>query len=278
MQKLDRLGWAAGAAVSSYGVRFGIRVKDAALLPGLLAQLPPGAKVVSSPIVSRVYSVVAGSSGGRVRRFNILYRDLQMTVRSPRYEDLLAEVAKDTQLHVAATARSRLFVHAGVVGWKGKAIVIPGRSYSGKTSLVAALVRAGASYYSDEYAVFDGAGRVHPYPVDLNVREAEGGPRRVPPAELGGGLAGTRPLPVGLVLVSRYEAGRTWRPRELSRGQGLLALVRHAVPVRERPAESLATLGRVAAFVPALKGTRGEAAAAAEAVIEHLERRQGGRG
>jgi uridine kinase len=41
-------------------------------------------------------------------------------------------------------------------------IAIPGRSFSGKTSLVTALVRAGAVYYSDEFAVIDRDGLVRP--------------------------------------------------------------------------------------------------------------------
>ena len=65
---------------------------------------------------------------------------------------------------MAAETRERVFVHAGVVGWKGHAIVIPGRSRSGKTTLVAELVKAGAEYYSDEFAVLDAEGRVHPFP------------------------------------------------------------------------------------------------------------------
>ena len=43
-----------------------------------------------------------------------------------------------------------------IVTWgRGRAIVIPGRTFSGKSTLVAELVRAGATYYSDEYAVED---------------------------------------------------------------------------------------------------------------------------
>jgi hypothetical protein len=269
MQKLDRLGWAAGVAVSCYGVKLGIRVTDEALLPGLLARLPPGCTHQESPIVTRVYSVIAGRIGDRVRRLNLLFRDFVMPVRSADYDHVLTEVSKDAQLYVAATSRERLFVHAGVVGWKGQAIVIPGRSHSGKTSLVAALVKAGASYYSDEFALLDRRGRVHPYPVNLNVRE-QGVTRSVSPSELGG-ETGSAPLPVRLVLVSRYEAGREWRPRELSRGEGLLALLRHTVPVRERPGQAMETLARVARRVPALKSARGEAEATAEAVLDHVD-------
>ena len=66
-------------------------------------------------------------------------------------------------VHVANYAPDRVFVHAGVVAWRGRALVLPGTSFAGKTTLVAELVRAGAIYYSDEYAVLDEQGRVHPY-------------------------------------------------------------------------------------------------------------------
>src|SRR5438874_11027929 len=36
---------------------------------------------------------------------------------------------------VAEHAKSMVFVHAGVVGWRGKAIVYPGNSFYGKTHL-----------------------------------------------------------------------------------------------------------------------------------------------
>ena len=46
------------------------------------------------------------------------------------------------QLAVATLAKELVFVHAGVVGWRNRAIVIPGRSLSGKSTLVLALVVA----------------------------------------------------------------------------------------------------------------------------------------
>jgi hypothetical protein len=56
--------------------------------------------------------------------------------------------------------------------WRGvgRAVILPGRSMSGKTSLVAALVKAGATYFSDEYAVLDKLGMVHPYIKTLSLR------------------------------------------------------------------------------------------------------------
>jgi hypothetical protein len=94
----------------------------------------------------------------------------------------------------------RVFVHAGVVGWKGKAIVIPGRSHSGQSTMVAELVRAGASYYSDEYAVFDYRGRVHPFPKDLELRDCGAFRQTRFGVETFGGQTARKPIPVGLMM------------------------------------------------------------------------------
>ncbi len=74
------------------------------------------------------------------------------------------------RMHIALHAPDHVFVHAGAVGVGGQAIVLPGKSFAGKTTLAAALVRAGAEYCSDEYAALDADGRVHPYPKPLSVR------------------------------------------------------------------------------------------------------------
>ena len=87
-------------------------------------------------------------------------------------------------------------MHAGVVGWKGWALVLPGKSGAGKTTLVAELIRAGATYYSDEYAVLDERGRVHPYARPLAVR-VDGWRQRRRTPEWFGARRGTRRCPSG---------------------------------------------------------------------------------
>jgi hypothetical protein len=81
---------------------------------------------------------------------------------------------------------------------------------------------------------------------------------------------GTRPLPVGLVAVSQYRQGARWRPRRLTPGQGVLALLANAVPARERPAAALAALQRAVVAAPVLKGTRGEASEVAGVLLENV--------
>lgn len=273
MQKLDRLGWAAGISIRAFGVRIGVRVNDADALRGLEAYFPPSWQPASSSVVDLLYSLVVGGAGARpgVRRFHLLYANASRLGRSLNLDDVYEGFEHYLHLHVAELARRRLFVHAGVVAWKGRAIVLPGHSRAGKSSLVAALVRAGAAYYSDEYAVLDAQGRVYPYPRPLSLRHGDGTIRtRHSAAELGW-RPGTSPLPVGLVAVTEYTAGATWRPRRLSPGRGTLALLANTVAARHRPAQTLTTLQRVAGQATLIKSRRGEAEAVARRLLEMLD-------
>lgn len=173
-------------------------------------------------------------------------------------------------IHIADRAPRRVFVHAGVVGWRGRAIVIPGRSFSGKTTLVAALVRAGAIYYSDEYAVFDSHGRVHPYARALQVRK-EGESRQTKcAAQEMGAVVGTRPLRLGLVLATTYRAGARWRPRKISAGRGVLELLNNTVSARRAPEAALNAFQSAIQGARILRGTRGDADEVAARVLSEI--------
>ncbi len=269
-ERLERIGWSAGIAFESYGARLGVRVNDPDVLDRVVGLLPPGWRPATSPVVEGLYSlkVAAPSADPNVRHYHLLYQGVGRIARTMDLEEALAVLESDLHTQVAARAKDRLFVHAGVVGWRGRAIVLPGRSFSGKTSLTAALVRAGADYYSDEYAVFDDAGRVHPYPRPLSLRREDGTPSgRCTAADLGGRTGGPA-LPVGLIVAARHGAGARFRPRPISPGQALMELLDNTVVARERPRQSLETLSRVAATA-AIRGRRGEAEVAAEAILSH---------
>ena len=186
-------------------------------------------------------------------------------------DEALAHLASDLHLHVAERAPEGIFVHAGVVGWRGRALLLPGSSLAGKTTLVEALLEAGATYYSDEYAVLDAEGRVEPYPRPLSVRtdgEIRGRPRR---PETYGAAVGEGPLPVGMVALTRYEPGARWTPEVLSPGRGALAILEHTVPARRRPGAALATLRRVVRDAPVLRGARGDARETATELLAAME-------
>lgn len=254
-------------------MRLGIRVDEQQVLPELLERLPPGWRPASSPNADRVYSVIAGGEGDRpgVRRLSLLYANAAQVGRSRELADVLNVFEFYSQIHVAELAPRRVFVHAGAVAWRDRAILLPGSSLSGKSTLTAELVRSGATYYSDEYAVLDGRGRVHPFPRHLSIREKGARKGRPTPVETFGGVAAARPLPVGLVVASEYEPGSRWQPRRVSAGEGVLTLLAHAVAARRQPARVLATLERVAARAPVFRGRRGEAAEAAAEILARLE-------
>jgi hypothetical protein len=270
MRKIDRLGWTDGLSILSYGVRVGIRVNEARAMERIQKLLPPGWKPAASPLVESLFSVYLGGAQANsgIRRYHLLYHGMQQLVRSFDEREIYATLESNLRLTVAEAARRRLFIHAGVVGWKGMAIVIPGRSFSGKTTLVRELLRAGATYYSDEYAVLDAQGRVHPFPKPLSIREPGQVEQTDYPAQALGSEVGRKPLPVGLVVISNYKEGARWRPQKLSAGQGALELLAHTISARRQPEVALSTLHRVASRASVLKSKRGEARQVIDSILK----------
>jgi hypothetical protein len=184
--------------------------------------------------------------------------------------DLALELLdSQVRIFIGRKAPDAIFVHAGVVGVGDRAIVVPGASFTGKTSLVAALVGAGATYYSDEFAVVDERGLVHPYPKALSVRGDDLMQTHHEVSSLGW-TPGEEPLPIGLVVVTGYRRGAEWSPRRLSAGEGALALFANAVPARERVAEAMHALTRAVHEAVVLESDRGEANAVVQPLLAEL--------
>jgi hypothetical protein len=261
MEKLDRLGWAAGIALSAYGVKIGIRCNRTDVLDQLIQLRPPNSAVSSSPVVEQMFSIVAADSSTHkgVKRFNLAYLNDSRLVRDFEIENVLRQVESEMQRVVAEEALTYHFVHAGVVEWAGKAVLIPGRTLSGKSSLVVEFLRAGACYYSDEYAVLDSTGRVHPFPRRLVTRDSAGrATTEIEPEKLGITI-GKTPLPVGVVLLTQYRPQANWDPRRLSSAKSILALLSNSLSARRDPARAMRILGKIAASSYAFKSNRGEA-------------------
>jgi hypothetical protein len=272
MKKVDRLGWAAGFAFTCQGVRVGIRANTDQALEQVFARLPPGWEPSPGPIVEDLCSLLVGGTkpGSTLRRFSLLYWGSSLVARDLAVEEVLEKLESFLHLMIAVRARRRQFVRAAVAGWRGNAILILGPRSSGRSTLLGALLRAGAAYYSDRYAVLDTRGRVHPYPTPLPAHLGFG-------VEEGGATGGrpevkraARPLPVGLVVDTRYDAGARCRPRKLSPGESLFAMLKHAVDARLRPQAALTYLHGVATRATALRGKRGEAEEAAAALLRQL--------
>jgi hypothetical protein len=272
MAKIDRLGWADGMSFNAYGVRVGLRVNDSAILPPLIERLPPGSKAASFGVVDHLYSLIGSEAktASKVRRLSLGYWNLLRFARDREFEHVLEAFESHIQLTVAEYAPRRVFVHAGVVGWNDRAILIPGLSHSGKTTLVDQLIRAGATYYSDEYAVLDGRGRVHPYPRAMGMRSPNSGVSKKVRAEEIGAKVGSRPLRVGLVVSTKYKDGARWRPRPVTRGRGVLELMSNTVSARSQPEMALSVLPLALESARILKGVRGEASEIVDRILAQV--------
>lgn len=189
-------------------------------------------------------------------------------------EDLAVGIL-DAQIRaqVALLAPKHIFVHAGVVAVEGEAVVAPGCSFAGKTTLTRSLVEAGAVYYSDEFAAIDAQGLVHPYPKPLSIRDRDGSRRTAETSAASlGAETGHEPVPVGLVAITSYRPGATLTPEPLAPGAALLALLGHTIPARTRPQQTLSALKAALRGANAWQSERGEATETARALIDSMSK------
>ena len=206
----------------------------------------------------------AGRDGGpdAVHRFHLA---------EPVSDAAWDRLESDLGLFTAERLADRVAVHAALVVVDGAAIVLPGRSFAGKTTLGLALADAGATLASDEYALVDpSSGLVTGWPRPARVREGGTSSRRVP-------LAGAiEPVPVALVAFLRHEDGATLETSPLSRADAVIAVLDETVCARSRPDLALdAALAITHGGL--LRGVRGEAAEAATWLLQRLAEITGAR-
>jgi hypothetical protein len=252
-------------AFEAFGVRVLVTTNVPEAIERMPAALPPGWEPCPASPVDTHFEVVPGTTG-----MYDLNRDGSVLGERLDLDLVLGLLEGQMRAYIALHAPDNIFVHAGVVAHRGNAIVIPGRSFSGKTTLVAALVGAGATYFSDEFAVLDADGLVHPYPKPLSLRD-EGQIQSDHHVESLGGAVGEAPVPIGAVVVATYRREASWQPRRLSAGEGAMALLSHTVPAHSKPAETMRALSRAAEGAVVIESERGEADAVVPLLLAELE-------
>src|SRR3954452_18154719 len=156
-------------ALEAYGVRAVVGADSEELLEHLQPVLPPGWTPTEPHEDDRRFALLAEDGA-----FYTVEADTAAPmVASAELDVAVGVLDAALRAHIALRAPDVTFVHAGAVAQDGRAIVLPGPAFSGKSALVAELVRAGATYYSDEYAVLDDQGLVHPYSRRLSIRDEE---------------------------------------------------------------------------------------------------------
>ena len=245
-------------AFECYGARVGVSTNETSIFDLLPNYLPVKSDLISLSAVENKFTLLKvdpASSAGRDGAY-CLYDSECLVLSTPDLHVALEQLASELDAVVALEASPSLFVHAGVVGWHGGAIVIPGRSMTGKTSLVMELVRTGATYYSDEYAVFDRQGQIHPFPRPMHLRAGELGRWQKVTAESLGSHVGTGALPVALVVATQYDPRARWSPKLLEPGQTVLRLFDNTVDALRRPEDAIDIFARVAAGCVAITSAR----------------------
>lgn len=187
-------------------------------------------------------------------------------------EDLFRNLVSFARLTVAEFAREFVFVHAAVVGWNGKAVLIPGHSRSGKTTLTAELLRTGATYFSDEYAVIDHNADVHPFPKPLSIRRNGGDNQQIERPAQDFGLVATSPAQPAVVIITKYSEMGVWKPRTLTAGEGVIELMKDTIPVRVNPTLTLQVLAKVTQKAKIFKSPRGDTRAHIDLIVKLLEK------
>lgn len=147
-----------------------------------------------------------------------------------------------------------------MVGWEGKAIVIPDSSFSVKTTLTAEFVKRGALYYSDDFTFLDKKGFVHPFPRKLSLRGIIDDYRQLDFAvEELGGTRGVEPIPVGIMLLTKYKKKAKPKLKQVSRGEGMMAGLENSLSIRQNPPQVLSVLNKALEKARIYKSPRNEA-------------------
>jgi hypothetical protein len=265
----EQNGGANQLAFEAYGVRLAVSASRPELMDRVRQILPPAWRPIPDAAVESRFGLEANDFG----TFVVTLDGEQLSGSQSVDLDLALELLEaQLRLFLGTWATETTFIHAGAVAHHGKAIITPGTSFAGKTTLVAALVRVGAIYYSDEFAVLTQEGLVVPYAKPLSLREDGGWDQTDHAVESLGGAAGDGPIPIGMIVSTSYQPDAKWEPRRLSSGAGAMRLLENAVPAQERPQQVMRAVRLAADGALVLEGDRGEADEVAPLLLAELER------
>jgi hypothetical protein len=202
-------------------------------------------------------------------QFSVFKNNLEIGVAGS-LEKGFGILESNLRLTAAEFTKQVVFLHAGVVGWEGKALIIPGKSFSGKTTLVAEFVKRGFLYLSDEYAVIDKQGLIHPFPKKLSVRGIIDDFTQMDfDVEQLGGKRGVEPLPAGFLLVTEYRRNAfVAQLSEASAGAGMMACLANSISIRQQPQLVLEVIDSMLARCRIFQNERGAARAFVDLFME----------
>lgn len=262
IEKLNQIKWASQLYFEAYGTRIGVRFNTVEameslekILPNIL---PNGWNEIEDSSSEFIFSII--STQKRKSKKNVIYKNGELISTNFSPKDIWEIIDSQIRMTVGEYSKDFVFIHAGVVGWKGKAIVFPGSSYAGKSTLTAEFVKRGALYYSDDFTVLDKNGYVHPFPRKISLRGIIDDYRQLDFAvEELGGKRGTEPIPIGVLLLTKYKENARAKLKQISQGEGMMAGLENSLSVRQNPAQVLSVLSKALENAQIYKSNRNEA-------------------
>jgi hypothetical protein len=244
-----------------------IRSNDPAVLDSLRATFR---YMLGAGDAAPVAEVVIRNEGGRYRGTGPVPPEAERAtprgaVRWARYQTLEALIGAHPEI---------LWLHGAAAGWRGRALMLPGRRGRGKSTMVAALCRRGWTFLTDDILPLDPATlRVLPFPRVPEVRDDPGVEMpaswllEVVKAEIPMDDRLERaPLPVaGIVLPGAARAGGV-RLAPCTPAEAVIEIARGCWNFAEHGARAVATLSRLLSAVPTMRLTFDSATEAAARV------------
>jgi len=243
--RLDEVPWVhRSGPYQALDLRFGVRTCDPALGEYLAATFAAFAEDGSTDGACWFSALERGDG---VPRRLLAYLAGRRIVATTAPTQVLAYLLWAFNQAVTATARGALLIHAAAAERDGAVVVLPAAQESGKTTLVAGLLRRGYRYVTDEaFAVGITTGRLRPFPKALSLDVSswrlfpELAPELAPPqraymsaqwhipaARLGAETVGPEATP-RVVLSPRYQPGATTALTRLRPAAGLLLLAENS--------------------------------------------------
>ena len=244
--------------IEAFGVKIGITASDneKELIYSRLEEIFPNGYSEIDFSTCRHFFEIRKSAAGKFE----FIKNGEFYESREAVEDAVGLMRTEIRYTFSEFAVERVFLHAGAVAFKNSGIIFPGQSLSGKSSIVADLIRRGAEYYSDDYAILDENALLYPHPKKISLRDSKDNRFRQTdyPVEHFQAVTGVCEIPVKLIIITEYEEGKIWQPEKLSNGEAVMQILPHTIPIRHNPAFTLRTLDRLVRGATVFSGMRGD--------------------
>lgn len=171
-----------------------------------------------------------------------------------------------------------LWLHGAVAGWKGRAIILPGKRGRGKSTLVTALCARGATFLTDDILPLDPASlHVHPFPRVPEIRHDPGREMpadwllEVPKTEIAlDDRIERSPLPVGAIILPRAGRSGGVSLEPATPAEAILEIAEGCWNFEAHGANAVATLSRLVSGSPIMRLSFDSGRGAADTLLEWI--------